>query len=1206
MSGPDQSYNAYFMKTIISICLIAASMICIYSCRENEEDKAQKEAGIRSLRFNGRSYLENGRLEEAETAYKQLIDLAPDDASAYANLSLIYLRQGKYEEAKLKINKALKLAPDNPDIRMISARYFELIQDREKAIAELLKIVGQQPDYAIALYNLARLYDRPDDKEAILEREKYLRKTQESAEANIVPRLELISLLIQKGDQAAATLEVENLPKIFAEFPLQAKGFYNKTLDALHASDIGTAKTNVVMMQNFLKVTTQYQSDLRELKGPDSDLLGNYVISLSDFERSYAGPGESITDRIKFVDISDQVKLFASTGESQSGASTEDRRCQFSLGDYDGDGFVDVYFSSYSELAKTSDKRLFWNRETTFQEQSSVAGITHNGMETASIFADFNNDGYPDLYIVKEGGDKLYKNNGEGVFSDVSGDAMVDVDSKGTKPLFLDADHDGDLDLLIIRPASNLLYRNNADGTFTEMSAAMGLGLPVSKCTDAAFADFDEDGDLDLVMSGNEGFSYLFSNDRHGKFTNLTSSIGLGESGTSHAVAVADYNNDGFNDLLFVAGAQGKSGLYTNNGDGTFKQDPAPWLKVIVDLVPNDVAFFDFDNDGFQDILIAGSPVSGGAKSVRLYHNDSKGGFMDASALLPASLAESVQIETTDFDKDGDLDIFVADTKGKLHLLDNEGGNLNHYLTLKLVGLRDGNSKNNHFGIGAKVEIRSGELYQMKVVTEPVVHFGLGSRLKADVMRVTWTNGVAQNRFFPGTDQDLLELQSLKGSCAFLYIWDGERYVFSKDMMWRSALGMPLGIMGANTSYAPADPSKEYLKISGEELKMQNGKYIMQITEELWETAYFDKLELVALDHPQNDQLFVDEKFTLPPYTNTYELYAVQKKFFPISAVDGVGTNLLPQILKKDDVYISNFQLGAYQGIAEMHDLVIDPGAGLPSGDMLLYLNGWLFPSDASINYSLGQGDGVDVLSPQLQVKDKGGDWVTVIPNLGFPMGKAKTMIVDLTGKFLTKDHQVRIRTNMEIYWDEIFFAPKAIPEQVSSTTLKPVSADLHYRGFSRLYRKGGQYGPHWFDYSTVSTGQKWRDLIGNYTRFGEVAPLLHTVDDQLVIMNSGDEMTVTFDATSLPPLKAGWTRDFLIYSEGWIKDGDFNTAHGKTVEPLPFHAMTRYPYGADESFPSDAIHQAYLRDYNTRKVNTSQFNREILDYHAEKPIGER
>ena len=321
-------------------------------------------------------------------------------------------------------------------------------------------------------------------------------------------------------------------------------------------------------------------------------------------------------------------------------------------------------------------------------------------------------------------------------------------------------------------------------------------------------------------------------------------------------------------------------------------------------------------------------------------------------------------------------------------------------------------------------------------------------------------------------------------------LWDGEQYVFSKDMMWRSALGMPLGIMGANTAYAPADASKEYLKIPGEQMQLQDGKYVIQITEELWETAYFDNLELVVLDHPRDEQVFVDEKFTLPPYSNTYDVYAVRKKIFPVAAFDGANTNLLPQILNKDDHYISNFQLGEYQGITEPHDLILDPGHDLPPGEVLLFLNGWIFPSDASINVALGQSSKLKVVPPELQVLNKNGDWVTVIANMGFPMGKDKTVIVDLSGKFLSKDRWVRIRTNMEIYWDEIFFASKAKPGEMITARLKPAHADLHYRGFSKLFRKGGRYGPHWFDYYEVSKEQKWRDLIGDYTRFGETRTL--------------------------------------------------------------------------------------------------------------------
>src|SRR5881296_2461645 len=131
----------------------------------------------------------------------------------------------------------------------------------------------------------------------------------------------------------------------------------------------------------------------------------------------------------------------------------------------------------------------------------------------------------------------------------------------------------------------------------------------------------------------------------------------------------------------------------------------------------------------------------------------------------------------------------------------------------QLVGLRTGSGKNNTFGIGSKIEVRAGEIYQTRVVTGRTTHFGLGPHLKADVLRVEWTNGVPQTIYFPGTDQDVLELEQLKGSCAFLYTWDGKQFRFVTDVMWRSALGMPLGLMagtgeGGGEAYAPAGASQ--------------------------------------------------------------------------------------------------------------------------------------------------------------------------------------------------------------------------------------------------------------------------------------------------------------------------------------------------------------------------------------------------------------
>lgn len=161
-----------------------------------------------------------------------------------------------------------------------------------------------------------------------------------------------------------------------------------------------------------------------------------------------------------------------------------------------------------------------------------------------------------------------------------------------------------------------------------------------------------------------------------------------------------------------------------------------------------------------------------------------------------------------------------------------------------------------------------------------------------------------------------------------------------------------------------------------------------------------------------------------------------------------------------------------------------------------------------------------------------------------------------------------------------------------------PTFADLHYRGFSEMYRKGNRYGPHWFNYNEVSEEPKWRDLEGKYTRYGDVIPLLEKSDNMYVIANAGDEMTVEFDINSLPELKNGWKRDFLIYSVGWVKDGDMNTAEGQTVEPLPYHEMSAYPYSEEEYFPSDYEYQKYMDTYNVREITSEQFERAIYDLY--------
>jgi cytochrome c-type biogenesis protein CcmH/NrfG len=1187
--------NLIIMKKYNILLLIALCSSFLFSCRESAKDSKQKSVELMTTQTMGLAYLEEFKLDEAEKEFLKFIKLAPHEKLGYANLGLAYLRMGKYPEAKKQLFEAIKIDPKDPDIRLLLATVYQMNDEREKAISELKDALKFAPDHIKILYDLTELYSAASDAESQQQRKNFLLQLVEKAPENLVPRLSLTEIYIHNGETDKATEQLEIIHKQFPEFPKEAIDYYNKTLALLKKPDKENAIVQFTIFHNYLKVTSPYQAGIMDLKGPGGSLIGFPLITYDQQPTSSSGENKSILDAIKFTDAT------ASAGLNIIPANIDDKNTEFrysthvEAADYDGDGDVDLYVGSYDQASSTYKHYLLNNDMGRFKDVSEEAGIKHSGKESSAAFADYDNDGFLDLFIVREGGDILYRNAGKGVFENVTDKVQVGSKTGGNRALFFDMDHDGDLDLYETRSNSNLMFRNNGDGTFQEQAEKMGMSCKNANSREAAFADFDDDGDIDLFVVNESASNTLFSNQRQGFFKDITEESGLKSNGGSVAVAVGDYNNDGFPDLFITSVNGGNYELFRNKGNGSFElvKNSKEMFSAMQHVKAYDARFFDFDNDGYQDLIIAGESEEKGGRGVLLYHNDGKGNFEDVSRLLPEEPKSGNQIALFDYNNDGDIDIVIAGLNGGVTLLRNDGGNLNHYVTMKLVGLRAGSAKNNHFGIGAKVEIRSGDLYQSMVVTDPAVHFGLGNRAKADVIRITWTNGVPQNIFSPGTDQALIEAQTLKGSCPFLFTWDGNGFVFVKDVMWRSALGMPLGIMGGNTAYAFPDASDDYLKIPGELLKPKNGLYSIQLTSELWETMFFDQVQLVAVDHPDSIDVFVPEQFSAPPFPGN-KLFQVKEKHIPVSAKDSQGNDVLSFIAEKDDKYLSDFNPDKYQGVTEMHDLILDPGDVGKSKNLFLFLNGWIFPTDASINVALSQSSDLKVIRPFVQVINRKGEWETVIENLGFPMGKDKTVIADLSGKFLSGDHRIRIRTNMEIYWDYIFFSDNVSNGPVISTVLNPVSADLHYRGFSHSYRKGGRYGPHWFDYSAADKNKKWRDLSGNYTRYGDVLPLLTESDNKYIISNAGDETSIDFDSKVLPELKSGWKRDFLIHCVGWVKDGDLNTASGNSVLPLPFHGMKSYPPSVNDSYPKDPELQKYIKEYNTRVVTSDDFRNAI------------
>jgi len=1133
-----------------SVGLLVACALLLAGCGREPADPQE----LLAAQSSGVSFLQRGQLFEAERQFKRVVELAPKDPVGHANLGLTYLRNGQYGPAETELRHARKLDRGNKDVAMMLARLYA-VTGRTNMALELLREMGDDPRATFALAELEAMNAASGDTVSLRRRVDYLQRTIAAAPGNVAVRVRLAEVQLMLGIVDSAARHLTELIRFRPEPPREARPALDSASRLLSDGRLTDARSAFERFHAAIRLTMPYQAALEDVKWVEGPLVGRPILTFK--------PQTLITTRgllpagrrteVRFTDVTGEAGL------SERGA----RPTALALGDYDGDGTDNLLIALDRSGTAGPSVRVYNNQGGYVVEVTERTGIALPSGARHATFADLDNDGWLDLVALGlDGQPRVFRNDRSGRFTDATSAARLAAAPDARGIVVADLDHDGDLDLLLTGGEVRL-YRNNLDGTFADVTATSGLA---GRASDAAFGDVNGDGRVDVVTAGPEGG--LFMGSSLGRFERFTADVpdlrGVG-------VRVADYDNDGWLDVA-VIGERGGITLWENAG-GRFRRAPAAIAGGFTSA-----AFVDFDNDGFFDL------VAGGAASAML-RNDGRGRFEPTPGLPRLGRAPDT-IVPSDADGDGDQDLLIVDSTG-VRLLRNDGGNARLAMEVQLLGMRSGGGKNNNFGIGSRIEVRAGELYQTRVVTERVTHFGLGPHLKADVMRVEWTNGVPQTIYIPGTDQDVLELEMLKGSCAFLYTWDGQGFRFVTDVMWRSALGMPLGIMGATgAAYAPAGASQEYLRIPGSALQPRRGRYVLQFTEELWETAYLDQIRLLAVDHPDSVAVFVDERFVPPGPVNLRMYHAVNRRA-PRSAVDERGRDVLAALRDHDDVFVGDFTPTRYQGLVAPHELVMDLGPEAGGPNSILLLRGWIYPTDASINVALGQQSQLRSQLPTLEVRNARGEW-QVVETLGFPSGKDKTIVVDLAGRFPTTDRRVRIRTNMQVYWNQVSVATDAGDPAARATPVALGAAHLHARGFSRMYRKGGPNGPHWFDYADVTTESPWRPITGAFTRFGNVRPLLEAPDDQYVVMAPGDEATVEFDATSVPPVPAGWQRTFLLYTDGWIKDADLNTAHGNTVEPLPYHAIGQYPYGAGDAYPSDSTRQRYLREYNTRVLRPS------------------
>ena len=558
---------------------------------------------------------------------------------------------------------------------------------------------------------------------------------------------------------------------------------------------------------------------------------------------------------------------------------------------------------------------------------------------------------------------------------------------------------------------------------------------------------------------------------------------------------------------------------------------------------------------------------------------------------MPGGLADVVSL-----DEGGQFDFLLIDPKSEqVHRHGTRPTKGYHWRAIRPRASPngDGDQRINTFAIGSEAEIRSGSLVVKQPVSRPVVTFGLGSRKATPVVRFVWTNGTGQNEFTVPQASVLLIEQRISGSCPFLFSWDGEKMVFVADFLWSAPLGMYVN----GQDKGGFTQTTDWVKVRADQLAPRDGYYDLRVNANLWETHFLDYLALMVVDHPPGSEVWADERFFLTK--TTPQLYLTGKPTPVHRALDHDGKDVTQIVRAIDGKYLDSFGRGDYQGITRDHWVEIDLGPDAPkTGPLYLLANGFIQPTDSSINFALAQQDKIRPEPLRLEVPDGKGGWKVAAPALGFPAGKNKTVVLRLDGlDGPGVSRRVRLRTNMEIYWDALSYAPGLDAKQCKTQTLLPNKADLSYRGLVRMSREGPGTPelPHYDD--VVPVAQGWRDLIGHHTRFGDVKELIAKVDDRYVIMNAGDEVRLRFPVPPAPP--AGWKRDFVWIADGWEKDGNLNTRFSKTVLPLPFHGMTEYttPPGRLED---DPVYRRYPGDwvkYHTRYVTPHLFEKGLRTF---------
>ncbi len=1169
----------------------------------------------------GIAYLNLQKLDEASAALNDVLKQDPKNPQAWYNLGLLAKNTGDAQTAIDDFKRVTEIDASDADTWYFLGASYVQARLFPQAIDAFLQALKLNPLHASAEFGLSRAYQQSGEIDQAREN---LKKFQYITQKKLGAPISLAY-----GEQGQYSRAVESPQSVLKPPPQTKVRFVDEAKEAGIASLPRPAgylvnETGIGPGACFL----DYDNDGRiDLFVADNGSQGGIAL--------YRNLGDG-----KFEDAT-----------TKAGLDPNLRATGCTTGDYDNDGFTDLVVTQPGRVLLLHNER-----NGTFKEVAETAGITQNAMAPQAVtFVDYDHDGDLDLYVsvedaklVSENGtaprvpttpglNRMWRNNGNGTFTDDTEEKDLSGNGYSANSIGTDYNNDRAVDLVVTGGKNSgaiggvathppLMFKNPREGKFLQND----LIAPLTPTRGVTALDFDHDGWMDLAFTHEGAPALTLWRNNHGK---SFEQVKLPDTNWARAFGVAafDYDNDGWVDLVAVGETKegkGEIKLFRNLGPDGFKDVTA---DVGLDKIhlehPRAIITGDYDNDGAVDLLVTQN--HGPAVLLR-----NEGGNQNHWLRLALKgVADNKSAIGTK------VEVFSGGNRQKFEIYGSNGylGQNSPYLTVGLGDAKQADVVRLLWPTGVLQDEINVEGDKQQDITEidrrgsscPTLFAWNGKRYQfvADMLGA----GVVGHWVGPGQRDIPRPVEWIKINRDTIR---AKEFLYSHVSQNQRDMGHPDSGMLCHPerSEGSVQFARECIDSSPQEAAAQDDKLSnaggkrpkaddqrpektlsFRFMEPLEEAVYLDRVRLLAVDHPKDVDVYPNEYFASnPPYPKFRVVVSAAKdERPPAGAWDEHGHDVLPDLLAHR--YFGDFALTQFLGFAQPHSLTLDLGEAYRGGPLWLLMHGEVEYFSANSMYAASQA-GVRAISPYVEAFDAHGRWRRVIDDMGFPAGGPRTMTADLSGRLPMGTRRIRITTNLQIYWDSILIdrtqqsVSSEIPRSAGESTglrddaalhvseVSLVRADLEFHGYPYKI-EGAPPGNVNYIYEKASATGPYTRPAGNYTRYGDVLPLLTKLDDELAVFGSGDEVQLDFDPGKLPVLPSGWVRDYFFAAYGYEKDMDFYAAEGNFVAPLPFLTMKDYPYAPKQSFPLDDTHLKYLLEYNTRHMSGNEQRGYAFDY---------